>query len=158
MCSRARNTCLLWRRTERKFQGKRTIPVHNCPVVTCLYLLNRATDKTLSVRLSVGLNPRGSARTVHVRCIYSPLGREIVKCTVIYGVYKWFWPTLIMMDTMMATKVQAVTLACAGERMGRWMNGQVNECAGEWMCRWMNVQVHECAGEWMCRWMSGQLK
>ena len=63
-------------------------------MVTCLYLLNRATDKTLSVRLSVGPNPRGLARTVYVRCIYSPLGREIAKCTVMYGIYILLQPTL----------------------------------------------------------------
>ena len=29
----------------------------------------------------------GLARTPNIRCIYSTFGREITKCTVIYGVY-----------------------------------------------------------------------
>jgi len=38
----------------------------------------------------------GLARTIHIRCIYGILGRNITKCTVIYGVYIRFWPTLLM--------------------------------------------------------------
>ena len=38
----------------------------------------------------------GSARTLHIRCLYSMFGREITKHTVIYGVYIRFWPTLKM--------------------------------------------------------------
>jgi hypothetical protein len=36
----------------------------------------------------------GLARTINIRCIYGIFGREIAKCTVIYGVYIQFWPTL----------------------------------------------------------------
>ena len=32
----------------------------------------------------------GLARTPNIRCIYSTFGREITKCTVIYGVYVVF--------------------------------------------------------------------
>ena len=33
---------------------------------------------------------------IPIRCIYGILGREITKYTIIYGVYKRFWPTLYM--------------------------------------------------------------
>ena len=36
----------------------------------------------------------GLARTIYIRCIYGIFGREIIKYTVIYGVYIQFWPTL----------------------------------------------------------------
>jgi len=36
----------------------------------------------------------GLARTIYIRCIYNILNREITKCTVIYGVYIRFLPTL----------------------------------------------------------------
>ena len=36
----------------------------------------------------------GLAKTIYIRCIYGIFGREITKYTVIYGVYKRFWPTL----------------------------------------------------------------
>jgi hypothetical protein len=36
----------------------------------------------------------GLARTIYIRCIYGIFGREIIKYTVIYGVYIRFWPTL----------------------------------------------------------------
>ena len=36
----------------------------------------------------------GLARTIYIRCIYGTFGREITQYTVIYGVYKRFWPTL----------------------------------------------------------------
>ena len=42
---------------------------------------------------SVGIR-LGLARTINMRCMYSNLGREITKYTVIYGVYIRFWPTL----------------------------------------------------------------
>jgi len=32
----------------------------------------------------------------HIRCIHGIFGRKIMKCTVIYGVYIQFWPTLHM--------------------------------------------------------------
>ena len=38
----------------------------------------------------------GLARTIYIRCIYGTFGREIIKYTVIYGVYTRFWPTLFM--------------------------------------------------------------
>ena len=42
----------------------------------------------------------GLARTIYIRCIYGIFGREIIKYTVIYGVYIRFWPTLCMcLDT-----------------------------------------------------------
>jgi hypothetical protein len=31
---------------------------------------------------------------VYIWCVYDISGRGIAKCTVIYGVYKRFWPTL----------------------------------------------------------------
>ena len=37
----------------------------------------------------------GLARTIYIRCMYSIFGREITKYMVIYGVYIWFWPTLV---------------------------------------------------------------
>jgi len=40
----------------------------------------------------------GLARTIYVQCIYGNFGREIIKCTVIYGVNIRFWPTLRMYD------------------------------------------------------------
>jgi hypothetical protein len=36
----------------------------------------------------------GLARTIYIRCMYGIFDREIIKYTVIYGVYKQFWPTL----------------------------------------------------------------
>ena len=36
----------------------------------------------------------GLARTIYIRCIYGISGREIIKYTVMYGVYIRFWPTL----------------------------------------------------------------
>ena len=33
---------------------------------------------------------------IYIRYIYGILGREIIKYTVIYGVYKRSWPTLQM--------------------------------------------------------------
>jgi len=36
----------------------------------------------------------GLARTLYIRCIYRVFGRETTKCTVIYGVYIRFRPTL----------------------------------------------------------------
>ena len=36
----------------------------------------------------------GLARTIHIRCKYVIFGREVIKYTVIYGVYIRFWPTL----------------------------------------------------------------
>jgi len=36
----------------------------------------------------------GLARTIYIRCTYGIFGREIIKYTVIYGVYIRFWPTL----------------------------------------------------------------
>jgi hypothetical protein len=36
----------------------------------------------------------GLARTIYIRLTYGTFGREITKCTVIYGVYIRFWPTL----------------------------------------------------------------
>ena len=41
----------------------------------------------------------GLARTIYIRCIYGMFGREIIKYTVIYGVYIRFWPTLQMCCT-----------------------------------------------------------
>ena len=38
----------------------------------------------------------GLARTIYIQCIYGVFGREIIKYTVIYGVYIRFWPTLVM--------------------------------------------------------------
>ena len=38
----------------------------------------------------------GLARTIYIRCIYGIFGREIIKYTVIYGVYIQFWPTLVI--------------------------------------------------------------
>jgi hypothetical protein len=38
----------------------------------------------------------GLARTIYIRCIYGIFGREIIKYTVIYGVYIRFWPTLLI--------------------------------------------------------------
>jgi hypothetical protein len=35
----------------------------------------------------------GSARTIHIRCTYDIFGRDMTNYTVIYGVYKRFWPT-----------------------------------------------------------------
>ena len=31
---------------------------------------------------------------IHLQCIYGIFGREFTEYTVIYGVYKWFWPTI----------------------------------------------------------------
>jgi len=38
----------------------------------------------------------GLARTIYIRFTYGIFGREITKCTVIYGVYIRFWPTLLI--------------------------------------------------------------
>ena len=38
----------------------------------------------------------GLARTIYIRCIYGIFGREIIKYTVIYGVYIRLWPTLML--------------------------------------------------------------
>jgi len=35
------------------------------------------------------------ARTIYIRYIYGIFGKEIIKYTVIYGVYIRFWPTLL---------------------------------------------------------------
>jgi hypothetical protein len=39
------------------------------------------------------------ARTIYIRCIYGIFGREIIKATVIYGVYTRFWPTLYIITS-----------------------------------------------------------
>jgi hypothetical protein len=44
---------------------------------------------TVVIQACVGL-----ARTRHIQCICGVFGREIIKYTVIYGVYIRFWPTL----------------------------------------------------------------
>ena len=36
----------------------------------------------------------GLARTICIRGLYDIFGRDITKCTVIYGAYMRFWPTL----------------------------------------------------------------
>ena len=41
----------------------------------------------------------GVARIIYIRCIYGIFGREITKCTVIYGAYIRFWPTLCITHT-----------------------------------------------------------
>jgi hypothetical protein len=46
----------------------------------------------------------GLARTLYIRCVYGKYGREIAKCTVIYGVYVRFWPTLGMMPELQQTQ------------------------------------------------------
>jgi len=33
---------------------------------------------------------------IYIRCIYGVFGRKITKCTVMYGVYTQFWPSLSM--------------------------------------------------------------
>jgi len=38
----------------------------------------------------------GLARIIYIRYIYGIFGKEIIKYTVIYGVYIQFWPTLNM--------------------------------------------------------------
>jgi len=43
----------------------------------------------------------GLARTIHIRCVYGIFGREIIKYTVIYGVYIRFGPTLAMSCNVM---------------------------------------------------------
>ena len=40
----------------------------------------------------------GLARTIYIRFIYGIFGWEIIKYTVIYGVYIQFWPTLVLCD------------------------------------------------------------
>jgi hypothetical protein len=47
----------------------------------------------------------GLAITIYIRCVYGFFGRQITKCTVKYGVYIWFWPTLHNSD-------QHVTITC----------------------------------------------
>jgi hypothetical protein len=41
----------------------------------------------------------GLSRTKYIRCLYGIFGREITKCTDIYGVYIRFWPTLLFLIT-----------------------------------------------------------
>ena len=37
----------------------------------------------------------GLARTIRIQCIYGIFGRDVIKYTVIYGVYLRFWPNLL---------------------------------------------------------------
>jgi hypothetical protein len=37
----------------------------------------------------------GLARNIYTRCINGIIGKEINRCTVIYGAYMQFWPTLV---------------------------------------------------------------
>jgi len=39
----------------------------------------------------------GLARTIYIRCVYRIFGREITIYTVIYGEYKRFWPTPVIL-------------------------------------------------------------
>jgi len=36
------------------------------------------------------------ARAIYIRCMYGICGRKITTYTVIYSVYEWFWPTLLV--------------------------------------------------------------
>ena len=56
----------------------------------------------------------GLARTIYIRYIYGIFGREIIKYTVIYGVYIRFWPTrLICLLNMQGTSKDArVAIVC----------------------------------------------
>ena len=47
-------------------------------------------------------------RTLNIRCIFSVFGMEFTKCTVIYGAYIWFWPTLHI-STHLRLSMQACT-------------------------------------------------
>jgi hypothetical protein len=48
----------------------------------------------------------GLARIIYIRCINGIFGREIIKCTVIYGVYIRFWPTLVILLRSSLAKLQ----------------------------------------------------
>jgi hypothetical protein len=44
------------------------------------------------------------ARTIYLRCIYGIFCRDVIKYTVIYGVYILFWPTLVMYHNRQSTE------------------------------------------------------
>ena len=55
----------------------------------------------------------GLARTIHIRCIYGIFGREIIKYTVIYGVYIRFWPTLVVRNFFKHRILSSQRLNCS---------------------------------------------
>ena len=57
------------------------------------YRTIRWVGETYSGHAHVTPTSIGLARTIHIRCVYGICGRKITKYTVIYGVYKRFWPT-----------------------------------------------------------------
>jgi hypothetical protein len=69
-------------------QAARTIMMCVAELLACMLQRTRLRSRAVSY---VGL-----ARTIYIRCIYGTFGREITKCTVIYGVYIRFWPTLVI--------------------------------------------------------------
>ena len=60
----------------------------------------------------------------YIRFIYGILGREITKYTVIYGVYKRFWPTLCMYSvyTIFLAGWFAVHVVRVGQNHTRYMS------------------------------------
>ena len=58
--------------------------------------LPRCAQEQQATRHSHEVTSIRLARTIYIRCIYGISGREIIKYTVVYGVYTRFWPTLHM--------------------------------------------------------------
>jgi len=71
-----------------KQENIRTLYVHTLPVREGHV---EAYPAPCLLSLCVGL-----AITIYIRCIHGIFGRKITKYTVIYGVYKRLWPTLVM--------------------------------------------------------------
>jgi len=90
----------------------------------------------------------GLARTIYIRCIYSTFGRGISTCTVTYGVYIRFWPTLHMIETNNAGHERVLLCALVSARMkclyGVFVFVCVCACVCEYVCECVCVRVCEC--------------
>ena len=61
----------------------------------------------------------GLARTVYIRRVYGFYGREITKYTVIYGVCIRFWPTLHMVQTLLALALIRAAMNLSRKNQGK---------------------------------------
>jgi len=91
--------------------------ITNCTVIYGVYLrfwptlymlavlLKWCTDVTISTHLltiSTWMHmSRVGQNHTYICCIHGIYGREITNCTVIYGVYMRFWPTLYMLAVLL---------------------------------------------------------
>ena len=57
---------------------------------------------------------------IYIRCIHGIFGRKIIKCTVIYGGYIRFWPTLRMTPPQQEKKGMSI-----GEQEGGFLQDEV---------------------------------